>query len=320
MPWRETAAELARARAEQPLVAPTPRGDLFGIYTPPDPAAPPADLCVILFTRPRSHRNRMWVEGARHLAARGFAAFRFDYHGAGDSGGESAFLNPNTPYREDAVAILRHLRETFGHRRFVVAGSCFDARTALSTFMDEGAAIEGLVFLAAPVMELETLVQVHADQKDWRHVLRALRKPSNWRSLGSPERWRHVASVLGRVAGRSVPGGAGELPLASSFIEHFRALVLSRSRALFLYGHEDAEYASFRVAERTVFAALPPEARARFEVEVWPGTVHGFLEMKRQRETIHRALGWIEALHPSTGSVAPAPAAPPREEASWTSA
>src|SRR5437879_7644763 len=109
MPWHETAADLARARAERPVLVPAPRGDLFGILTPPAPEVGGRDLCAILFTRPRSHRNRMWVEGARRLAARGIAAFRFDYHGNGDSTGSCGFLNPNDPFRDDAVAVIRHL-------------------------------------------------------------------------------------------------------------------------------------------------------------------------------------------------------------------
>ncbi|NOT34227.1 MAG: hypothetical protein HOP12_08675 [Candidatus Eisenbacteria bacterium] len=298
MPWIETPEQIERARAERAVVVPTPRGELFGILTPPDPTVPPAGRCAILFTRPRSHRNRMWVEGARRLAARGLHAFRFDYHGCGDSGGDASYLDPNRPYREDAVAVIRFLREHFGQRRFVVCGTCFDARTALSAFMDEGDAIDGLVFMAAPVMELKTMTLVHADQKDWRHLARALRNPENWRSLARRERWSYMSRVLGRVTGNSLRGGHDEdaLPLASSFLEHFRALVRSRARALFLYGSEDAEYESFRVAERSVFPRLRPSERARFEIEVWPGTVHGFLEMPRQRETFARALGWIEAL------------------------
>jgi hypothetical protein len=116
-----------------------------------------------------------------------------------------------------------------------------------------------------------------------------------------------MSAVVGRVTSRSVLGAASELPLGASFREHFQALVRSKARALFLYGLEDAEYASFRVAERTVFASLPAAVRARFEIEVWPGSVHGFLEMTRQRETFARALGWIEALHP----LAPAAAVDP---------
>jgi pimeloyl-ACP methyl ester carboxylesterase len=309
VPWRESAADLDRARAERPVVVPSALGGLIGIYTPAAPGAPPAGLCAVLLTRPRSHRNRMWVEGARRLAAQGFSCFRFDYHGTGDSEGPTARLDPNRPYREDVVTVLRHLREQLGERRFVVCGACFDGRTALSAFADEADAIAGLMFMAAPVVELDTLVRVDADRKDWAHMGRALRNPDNWRSLGSAERWRYMATVIGRVARRSVGAApANDTPLGESFVAHFRALLASRARALFLYGREDAEYESFRIAERTVFAKLTPEQRARLEVEVWDGTVHGFLEMTRQRETFERALGWIAALHPARSS---APAAEP---------
>ena len=300
MPWRETAAELERARAEQPVLVPSPHGNMFGIYTPADPAAPQADHCVILFTRPRSHRNRLWVEGARRLATQGFAAFRFDYHGAGDSEGTSAFLNPNRPYREAAATVVRMLREKYGHQRFLVLGACFDARTALSTFMDEGAAVDGMVFYAAPVMELETLVKAHADHKSWRHLLRALGNRENWRVLGDPERWKYMATVLSRVASRGAKTGAphNDTPLSDSFVEHFRALVQSGKRALFVYGESDAEYVSFQVALATVFPRLSPAERARLEVEIWPEDVHGFLNIPMQRRSLERALAWFGEFHP----------------------
>ena len=307
MPWRETTAELERAQAEEPVTLLAPGGRLFGIYTPPDPAAPAAKHCVVLFTRPRSHRNRLWVEGARRLAARGFAAFRFDYHGSGDSEGESAFLNPNRPYRDDANAVLRFLRERFAQQRFLVLGACFDARTALSTFVDEGASVDGLVFFAAPVMELETLVKAHADKQDWKHLFRALGNPENWRTLRDPERWRYMATVVGRVAGGGARGGAkNDTPLADSFVEHFRALLRTQARALFIYGEADPEYISFRVALDTVFQRLSPEQRARFDIEIWPGDVHGFLNVPMQRRALERALDWLERFHPQ--SVAPASA------------
>jgi len=303
MPWIESAADRARARAEVPVQVPTPAGLLFGLYTPPDPAVTPAEHAVVLFTRPRSHRNRMWVEGARRLAARGFGAFRFDYHGTGDSEGTSAFLDPNRPYREDAVAVLRTLRERFGHRRFLVLGSCFDARVALSTFVDMGDVVDGLVFFAAPVMELDTLVKAHADRKDWWHLVRALGNAENWRALGDPERWRYMATVLGRVAGGGGRGGfRNDTPLADSFVEHFRALVASGARALFVYGDADAEYVSFQVALQTVFPRLRPDERARLEVEVWEGHVHGFLNLPLQRRALERALDWLGGFHPQAAA------------------
>jgi pimeloyl-ACP methyl ester carboxylesterase len=298
MPWRETPAELERARHEQPEIVATALGDLFGILTPPDPAAPATGRAVILLTRPRSHRNRMWVEAARRLALEGHHAFRFDYHGCGDSSGASAYLNPNQPYREDVVAVIRHLRDAHGIQRFVVVGSCFDARTALSAFQDEAAALDGLVFMAAPVVDLDHLALARADQRNWMGLAGTLRNPENWRALVKPERWRYMARMLGRMASNSMrgPESAGDPPLAESFREHFRALVKSEARALFLYGRDDDEYRSFEVAERREFVKSSPAVRARLEIEVWPGHVHGILAVPRQREALERVLAWIRTL------------------------
>ena len=321
MPWRESAAELERARAEQPVVVPTARGTLFGVFTPPAPEVEARGRCVVFFTRPRSHRNRMWVEGARRLASRGYACFRFDYHGTGDSGGESHFLNPNQPYRDDAVAVLRYLREHLGQRSFVLSGACFDARTALSAFVDEGASIDGLVFTAAPLMELDTLVKAAADRKDWRHLLRALRRGENWKALMSPGRWRYMATVASRVTRSAVAGRDAGLPLSASFLEHFAALCRSRARVLFLYGEQDAEYPSFVAARQRLFSKLDPAVRARFEIEVRPGPVHdGYHEMTRQREVVERTLGWIEALPAAEPTGAANGPARGMREAPWISA
>jgi alpha-beta hydrolase superfamily lysophospholipase len=302
MPWRETAAELDRARAEVAVTVPSPAGALFGVFTPPDPTAPQAEHCVILFTRPRSHRNRIWVEAARRLAVNGFAAFRFDYHGTGDSEGASAYLDPNAPYLDDASAVIRFLGERFGQRRFLSVGACYDARVALGTFADPGSGMDGMVFFSAPVMELTTLVKAYADHKDWRHLMRALGNPENWRQLGNFARWRYMLTVLGRVARR---GNArrDDTPLAGSFVEHFRALARSGARALFVYGDADEEYLSFQAALATEFPKLTAEQRARLEVEVWEvEDVHGFLNIPIQRRSLERALGWLGAFHPTARS------------------
>jgi alpha/beta superfamily hydrolase len=327
MPWRETAVDLARARAEIPVKAPSALGELFGVYTPPDPEAPAAGLCVVHLTRPRSHRNRNWVEAARLLAGRGFAAFRFDYHGTGDSGGTSSFLDPREPYHDDVTAVIRFVRERFGATRFVLTGSCFDARTALSAFRDEADAIAGLAFVAAPVMTLEHMRELHDAGKDWRHLLKALHNRDNWRALRDPERWRQMAQVVARVtrgarepepvAGPAV--GPAEGPaLDPGFLRDFDALVGSRARALFLYGEEDPEFRTFQPVLRDLWPALPPETRARFVVEVWPGEVHGgFLEMTRQRLILERVLDWVRGLHPDPSAHAAEIHRP--AEGAWTS-
>jgi pimeloyl-ACP methyl ester carboxylesterase len=317
MPWRETPAELGRARAEQPVIVSAPAGRLFGIFTPPAPDAPTADLCVVFLTRPRSHRNRMWVEAARRLAALGFATFRFDYRGTGDSEARSAPLDPDAPYREDMVAVIRHLRAALGQRRFVVSGSCFDGRTALSAFPEEGHAIEGLVFMVAPATKLDDWDRANADHKDWGHLARAAGRRNNWQALRRPERWHYMAVVVGRVARRSLGGlvPKAEVGVSRGFRDDFRALLRSGARALFLYGAEDSVYRAFRPAEQSLIAGLDPETRKRFAVEVWPGTMHGFIEMQRQRDVLERVMTWIEAFHPQRAAAG----RDQREKTAWTS-
>jgi pimeloyl-ACP methyl ester carboxylesterase len=241
------------------------------------------------------------VEGARRLAVRGFAAFRFDYHGQGDSEGEAGFLDPNEPFREDGTAVLRHLREHLGQRRFVLSGMCFGARTALSTFMDEAASIDALAFVSAPVMDLKQMQTIYAERRGWRQVMGALRDPKRWRELRNPARLKHSFRVLGRMASRRRGGEPRtERELSRSFQEHFDALARSQARALFLYGEDDREYDTFRPFRRDAYPRLSAEVRSRITIEVWPGPVHaGQVEMTRQRQLQQYVLSWIEALHPA---------------------
>src|SRR5258705_4784581 len=330
MPWRETTEQLERARAERPVKVPSPHGELFGILTPAASDAPRSEWCAIHLTRPRSHRNRNWVEIGRTLAARGVTTFRFDYHGTGDSGGASGYLTPSQPYREDIVAVIDHLR-ALGHQRLVLTGSCFDARTALSAFESRAQLIDGLLFVAAPVTSIEDQQRLQDQGKDWRHVWQALQTPETWRRLRELDRWRHMANVIGRVAKRGsrndAPAHDGP-PLDPRFRRQIDALVSSKARALFLYGEEDPEFLGFQLALRELWSAFPEETRARLEVEVWPGFVHsGFIDMTRQREIVARALEWLIALveHPATAErgdprTAAHDSARHRPEGTWTSA
>jgi alpha/beta superfamily hydrolase len=334
MPWRESEAQLARARDERPVRIAGPDGDLFAIVTPPAPGAPATGLASIHLTRPRSHRNRNWVEIARTLAVHGVTAVRFDYHGTGDSGGDATPLDPNAPYRGDVVAVMRHVRERFGAQRFVLTGSCFDARTALSAFADEADAIAALLFIAAPVTSLADMEALYDSAKDWSHVWRALHNPDNWRRLGAVDRWKQMGRILGGAAGRrrrsegDAVGPDIDPRIHATFIADLDALARSSARALFLYGEDDPEFRTFQLALKDLWPRLSSEARGRLEVEVWPGVVHaGWLAMERQRLLVARALEWLlEVVEDPVGAArgdgrtTSRPPAQHRPEGTWTSA
>ncbi|HJU10264.1 MAG TPA: alpha/beta fold hydrolase [Candidatus Binataceae bacterium] len=296
MDWNETSAELARAWAEQPVIIPGKHGNLFGIFTPPDPDVPPARLCAILLGRNRWWGDRLSVKSARWLAARGFACLRFDYHGYGESEGQADVIEPDSPYPEDALAAIRYMREELGQQRFVLSGFCFDGRTALSAVEQEGASIEGVVAIAAPPGEKLT----HFSMFKLRHFLRAPFSLQR-RALGPALRRRlyplfpHFISHPEK-ARRGSTAVSSLVPVSDRFKREIAAVLRARVRCLFLYGSEDAEYYNFKLAERSLLANLDPRQKSLITVTVWAGRVHVADEADRQRQVSERALAWIDGL------------------------
>lgn len=94
---------------------------------------------------------------------------------------------------------------------------------------------------------------------------------------------------------------------AAGFVERFRPRVQPGAQALSVYGDADAEYVSFQLALQTVFSRLSTAGRARFEVEVWPGDVHHFLDVPLQRRALERVLGRLDRFYPQ-------PVSPPRTD------
>jgi pimeloyl-ACP methyl ester carboxylesterase len=294
MPWRETPAELERARAEQAIVVERPSGSLVGIFTPAAEPATASGKCVVFFSRPRFEYHRLTVEAARRMAAAGLACFRFDYTGWGDSEGESPVVDLDRPFTDDGLAVLAHLSSRLGMERFILWGSCFDARTAISLMEREGHRIDGLVFIAAPITNINS-----SDVYSWRNVARWGTDPGRWRELlfsrrGRQRALRALKLTVNRTLGRSFEKSV--VSVSPVFEKHFEMLVRSHARALFLYGAEDEEYVSFRVGQKELFALLDARTRQRFDVEIWSGRVHTVLEVPRQREILERSIGWIMAL------------------------
>jgi pimeloyl-ACP methyl ester carboxylesterase len=197
------------------------------------------------------------------------------------------------------VAVLRHLRDTLGASRFVLTGSCFDARTALSALLDEPEAIAGIGFVSAPVMAVDTMRELRNERRSWGDMLQAVARTENWKRLGDPGLWRAVETRLRGRGTRTEIEEAGP-PLDAAFLEAFSALEHSRARALFLYGDHDQEFHTFEPVLRRLWPALSEDAKARLEIDIWPGVVHdGFLDIEQQERIVGRVLDWVLAFHPA---------------------
>jgi pimeloyl-ACP methyl ester carboxylesterase len=109
-----------------------PERNLLGVLTLPGEPHPGAPA-IILLNAGLLHRvgpNRLSVEIARRLAARGYPSFRFDMAGVGDSElGEGGTLYIERS-RQDVVESMDALQEMIGADRFVVMGLCTGAYNA----------------------------------------------------------------------------------------------------------------------------------------------------------------------------------------------
>lgn len=125
-------------------------GCLIGIHC--QPMGVTAKLpTVVLFNSGVVHRvgpNRLYIELARNLAAAGFATFRCDIEGIGDSV-PRATVQENHPYPDTALRdgriTLEFLAARFSASAFVLMGLCSGAYTSFIT---------GLNDVNAPITEL----------------------------------------------------------------------------------------------------------------------------------------------------------------------
>lgn len=114
---------------------------LFGTLHVPNTPNPALPAVVMLSpgVKMRMGPGRLYVPLTELMNSLGYTVLRFDFHGLGDSEGE---LNETMladvynhievgRYVGDTLSALRWLRETHGHKRFMLGGLCGGAITAL---------------------------------------------------------------------------------------------------------------------------------------------------------------------------------------------
>jgi pimeloyl-ACP methyl ester carboxylesterase len=265
---------------------------LYGIFTPPQADAKPTGRCVIFAARPRFAFQRLLVFAARILASAGFAVLRFDLRGSGESEGPTEIENRLLPRGEDLVAAITFLRKSYAQSRFLLVGYCFDGLCALDAVPAEAESIDGVFCAAAPVTAQALR------PKPIETLRRGMRSPGSLLSrLKDP---RSAAGLLRRGSKMLAAIGDTTPPtIAPHFIRALDALARSQARALFVYGEDDAMRDEFRIAESELIAPMPAEARARIEVEIWPGVVHS---TEAEPAIFERALKWALEFNPGASA------------------
>ena len=164
---------------ETPLVFALGDDSLVGVLAAPEgPARETALLVVVGGPQVRAGSHRQFVQLARHLAAHGHAALRFDVRGMGDSGGTPAGFEHL--HEDIAAAIDALMRQRPEVRRVVLWGLCDGASAALLYLhRTRDARVGGLVLLNPWVRSPQTLARATL-----RHYyMQRLMQPGFWRKL-----------------------------------------------------------------------------------------------------------------------------------------
>lgn len=293
---------------EVPLFFQAGGNTLFGVLTRPKAGGDAAVIVLGGGMTPSTStgRNRIFVTLSRHVASLGYHAFRFDYHGIGESTGEST-IRLDRPFVDDLVGAIGTVAER-GIERYVLVGSCFGARTALAAG-GRLSGIRGAVLLAPPLRDF-ALSERRTDGWKARDYLEVVFHPR--RLVGGDERVtmrrylrfaRSGALVAIRRLRRRLTRTRDEHPWVSGrFLEGVASLVERGIPMLFLYGTDDESYPDFEEARRGRLGEILQRASGSVEIAVVPGQVHGFTQTDTQSVIVSTVGSWISRVTgPSDG-------------------
>ena len=218
---------------------------LVSIITEPrrlDPSRP----AVIVLNAGLVHHigpGRWGVRLARRLADLGFLAVRFDHGGIGDTDARRDGL----PFDQSSVAetreVIEHLHRAYGVQRFVLAGLCSGAGTAVFTAIEEPRVCGAVLINLAgddggAGGAAEAFLDDSAARRYWSISL--IDPRAWWRALTGRIEYRRLTRVLLTALARRIRPSDE----AKKFVDHVAALIASAAgggaRLLFLSSARDA--------------------------------------------------------------------------------
>ncbi|MGQ0669169.1 MAG: serine aminopeptidase domain-containing protein [Actinomycetota bacterium] len=302
----------ATADDESPLFFDSGRETLFGIVT--HPTAPPVGTALVVLTGAGqwmcAGRNGISVRICRAVAGAGFHAMRFDYHGLGESTGTLGALDLDEPQVEDVEAATNVLRRQ-GIERFVLLGTCFGARTALSS----AARIPGVQAVAMGAIPIKDLNIVHVTSDrlagGWSrgsYVWRMLRPSAIPRTFSAHRRqfYRRVLrakwqAFRSRDAQEAAPRGGEDRWVSRVFLDDLETVIERGVKMLFVLGTVDDSCDKFQRARRGRLGEALERPGSLAEVAIVEGSVHGLTSIPIQDEFTELLDGWLRRLGGAVG-------------------
>jgi pimeloyl-ACP methyl ester carboxylesterase len=270
---------------------------LFGLLTRPPEGDGNSALIMVPSAERLGYRNRVGVMLAHRLAARGHQAFRFNYHGCGESTGKAGRFRLDDLFTEDAVGAAAWLRER-GVKRFLYSGSCFGARTALRAAAEEPEAA-GVIVAAMPTTDYASGDRGIRDTAaaPMSSLARQVFRRKTFRDLRDRDRRRmYLEAVRHKLRGlrpRSRSAGADGLEISPVLLRSLTALVERRVPILFLYGERDTAFQEFLQAQDGPIGELLHRAGDAVQVRVIPGILHGWGSIPAGETAVDLMTEWV---------------------------
>jgi len=270
---------------------------LVGVVTCP-PAPTRRTTGVILFNAGVVHRvgpNRLYVELARRLSARGFTVLRFDHSGLGDSPPRDDRLDFARTTLLEAIEAMNCLEAEQQCTRFVLVGLCSGTLTAFRA-AQEDVRVVSLVLLTALLQDPSTVPEEIVAEATNRRVARSYLTEKavsgrGWRKLlaGNVD-LRRIWRVIRRVVPAST-SRARALPGVAEVATQMERL-LKRGVSVFLVYPEPTtllEYFRMTVA--------PQLRRFRrhgaIELTILRRADHTFTELHNQERVVDLVGTWV---------------------------
>ena len=283
----------ATSAHERPAFFPMGAESLFGVLTSP-PGEHNGVAAIVLSgggaTAPATNRNRLSVHMCRQLAALGYHAARFDYHGIGESTGVLAGApKVYEPYLHDIEAAVGWVRSS-GLDRFILIGSCFGARTALS-YAPQLDGLEGLILVSPPLRDIQLEEGAGtrlAHNLSLRQAVARAARLQTIRGLAHPTRRRAYGHFV-KAKTRQALGANGHATdgvdhwVSAMFLEPLRRLAAGDIPVRFVYGTKDWHYDDFERG-RSGRLGNVLDASPLTDVTLIEGEVHGLTNVRVQEE------------------------------------
>lgn len=298
---------IATSRNEVPLFFPAGNDELFGILTRPTSGT--SGVAVVIAAGggiPLSTNvNGLSVRLCRRVAALGFQAFRFDYHGVGESSGRLDRFDLASPFVSDLSGALQCLRDQ-GTDRFVLVGSCFGARAALAAAPATDG-LEAIVLISPPIRDFEmgqrVATHLAGRLKPRDLVLRAmsLRGISGLLHAGRRRTYSRLVREKLRRRSDSSDGGFAErearYAISPRFTEPLCVLAQRGIPVSIIYGDADDYRSEFEQARSGALGKILEERGANITIATLPGHVHGFRNAEGQERVLDTIIEWVANVH-----------------------